>query len=131
MGIGALAMWNTVVVCGLVKNNAEFLQDSLDRLLGLRRVFGGVKVVLFENDSTDGTVAIIKETQRQVVLLENDSTDGTVAIIIKETQRQHPGVITLLQETNLPANRTNSETIRVLAYGRNRVMRHALQNHPD
>ena len=31
--------------------------------------FGGVKVVLFENDSTDDTVPIIKDSQRQVASL--------------------------------------------------------------
>ena len=50
-----------LVVCGLVRNAEENLQANLARLDILRPCFGSFRVLIYENDSTDGTKQILEE----------------------------------------------------------------------
>ena len=60
-----------LVVCGLVRNAAENLQQNLARLDVLRPYFRSFRVVIFENDSTDDTKRILTEyaAHRQEVFI--------------------------------------------------------------
>jgi len=100
------------VVCGIVKSEGTTLEDSLERLIGLRRVFADLHVVLYSHDCS------------------KDVRD-----LIQDFRRQHPGAVTFLEDTNLPPERSaglpSDARLRIDALGRNRLLLEALTTHGD
>lgn len=56
---------SSVVVCGLARNVAEVLPVTLARVERLGELFADYRVILFENDSRDGTAAVLTEWSRR------------------------------------------------------------------
>jgi hypothetical protein len=67
-----------VVLCGLTRDSAPYLQKTITRMESLGDLFGGYRVVVFENDSIDDTPALLDRWQRmnsRVVVLSERRND--------------------------------------------------------
>src|SRR5579871_122484 len=63
----------SIVICGLARDNYDDLQRNIPKIEFLGNLFKSYKVVIFENDSCDGTRELIKSWQQRnpnVILLE-------------------------------------------------------------
>jgi hypothetical protein len=54
-----------VVICGIARDNAEDLSVVMKHIEHIGQAFSDYRVVIFENDSKDGTKAILQNWQRQ------------------------------------------------------------------
>ena len=52
---------HSIIVCGCTKNSANYIQSHLEKLYALRSIYSRFQMVIFENDSTDNTKAILKQ----------------------------------------------------------------------
>ena len=67
-----------VVLCGLTRDSAPYLQNTITRMETLGDLFGEYRVVVFENDSIDGTPALLDRWQHlnsRVVVLSEQRND--------------------------------------------------------
>lgn len=98
-----------IVICGGIRNGMAHLGNIFENLSYIQTYFERSHIVVFENDSTDGTAQVLEEAMRE--------------------EPYYEAHLTLLRETNVDA-RFPLRTYR-LAYIRNRLMEHVLQYHPD
>lgn len=54
-----------VVICGISRNNADILPLTLQRIETTGLLFKDYRVVVFENDSTDNTLEILRQWQKK------------------------------------------------------------------
>jgi len=47
----------SVVVCGCTKNSSSYISRNLESLYAMKSLFGEFRMIVYENDSIDGTVA--------------------------------------------------------------------------
>lgn len=73
----------SIIVCSIVRNAEKGLRRNIPVVKELCRRFGDYRVVVYENDSTDGTKAVLREWMAEdgehVCALLNDA-DGTKTI---------------------------------------------------
>lgn len=55
-----MASQSTVVICTMVKNAEEYISNMFDKLVDLGEHFLNYYIIIYENDSTDDTVKILK-----------------------------------------------------------------------
>ena len=53
------------VICGCTKNSANYIHNEINNLLKLKSLFLSLDVVIYENDSTDNTVNLLKSLQME------------------------------------------------------------------
>lgn len=70
----------SVIVCGCTKNSANYIQSHLEKLYSLQSIYPRFQMVIFENDSTDNTKAILKqfETSHDNVHMLFDTLNGKI-----------------------------------------------------
>ena len=56
---------STVVICGIARDVSKNVMATLARIERLGKMFLDYRVVIYENDSTDGTDVILKEWESQ------------------------------------------------------------------
>jgi glycosyltransferase involved in cell wall biosynthesis len=56
-----------VVVCGTIKNGAKTIEKNINSLLELQKYCLDFKMVLYENDSTDGTTEILNKIKSDTI----------------------------------------------------------------
>lgn len=54
-------MYSSVIVCGCTKNSAGYIYKHLENLYSIAPLFKTFKVLVYENNSTDNTVEILKQ----------------------------------------------------------------------
>ena len=57
-----------VVVCGTIKNGAKTIEKNINSLLELQKYCLDFKMVLYENDSTDGTTEILNKIKSRFLI---------------------------------------------------------------
>ena len=50
-----------IVVCGTIKNGAKTIEKNINGLLEIQKYCLDFKMILYENDSTDGTTEILNK----------------------------------------------------------------------
>lgn len=70
-----------LVVCGCVKDCAEYLVHHIQKLKGLQDFFHKVVFVFFENDSTDNTLDILRENGMIVISIQNLPIKGRMNVL--------------------------------------------------
>lgn len=68
-----IAKYSSLVICGLARDIKDKLQKNIPRLEYIGKHFKEYKIIIFENDSTDGTRELIKEWCKKntnVILLQ-------------------------------------------------------------
>lgn len=53
----------SVIICGIVRNAARGLRHNMSVMAKLSKVFSGFRMILFENDSIDGTKKVLRHWQ--------------------------------------------------------------------
>jgi len=53
-----------IIVCGCTKNSANYIENEINSILNLKHLFFSLNIVIYENDSTDNTVNILKSLER-------------------------------------------------------------------
>jgi len=86
-----------VCVCGCTINSSSYIKEHLQHLIDLKNIFHSVDIVIYENDSTDNTVEILKK-------LEDDKK------------------ITLISEENIKS--TFKARTEIIAHGRNKLVQY-------
>jgi len=71
---------HSIIVCGCTKNSANYIQSHLEKLYALRSIYSRFQMVIFENDSTDNTKAILKnfEASHDNVHMLFDTLNGKI-----------------------------------------------------
>ncbi len=90
-----------VVIVGCARNIDKHLNNTKEKLLMLKSLFKSAKIIIYENDSIDNTLNILKEWEQD-------------------------NLITLITEKNVPGKRTQR-----IAHGRNILLKEALKNKFD
>ena len=54
-----------VIICGCTKNSSKYIVNEINSLLKIKPLFARFDIVLYENDSTDNTVDILKQHSPQ------------------------------------------------------------------
>jgi len=52
-----------IVICGCTINSASYIQKYINNLLPLKNIFKSVDFIVYENDSEDNTVYVLKEME--------------------------------------------------------------------
>jgi hypothetical protein len=60
-----------LVICGCAKNCDKYIENSIIKLLELKKIFEKIEFIIFENNSTDNTVNIIKKYPEIHLLQKN------------------------------------------------------------
>ena len=84
-----------VVICGCTINSASYIRKHLEHLYVLNGLFKTVDIVLYENDSSDNTVEVLKDLEKE-------------------------GKIKLITERNIKA--TLRARTAIIAHGRNKLV---------
>jgi len=92
----------SIVLCGCAKNIEKYIYKSLDKLKEIQKLFKESYIIIYENNSTDNTLKILKDFE-----MNNDNV-----LIITENKYNH------------------YRTIR-LARGRNILLKHIFKINPD
>jgi hypothetical protein len=98
-----------IVICGGMRDGMTHLSNLFENLSFIQTYFERSHIIIFENDSQDGTGNILEDLKRE--------------------EPYYEAHLTLLRETGVDA-RFPLRTHR-LAYIRNRLVEHALQYHSD
>ena len=99
----------TTSICACAKNVAKHLPLSISKIEMIASVFQGVKIFIFENDSTDDTLCILKDWSKN-----NKSVE-------------------VISENNIPLKSTKSwyKRVETLAYARNKLLEKTHEYNPD
>lgn len=84
-----------VAICGCTKNSADYIKNEINSILNLSQLFLSLDIVIYENDSTDNTVKILKSMEK----------DNTISLISES------GIQTRLQRRTM-----------IIAHGRNKLV---------
>jgi len=71
-----------VCVCGCTINSASYIKAHLQHLFDLKKIFHSGDIVIYENDSTDNTVEILKklEDDKKITLISEKNIKSTIKI---------------------------------------------------
>lgn len=95
---------HSVLVTGVTKNTANYILKTLNNMLSIARKFRKAHIIIYENDSKDRTLKILKQFQSK-----------------------HSKIMTVLTEKNV---RHMSRTKRI-AYARNKVLDHITEHYQN
>ncbi len=93
----------SIIICGALRNNELYLEKILKNIYKISNFFNSYKIILYENDSTDNTVNLLKsymEKDKNLICCFESNVDATYPY---RTQR--------------------------LAYIRNTLLNHVLENY--
>ena len=54
-----------IVVCGCTKNSDKYIENEINSILNLKQLFLLLDIVIYENDSTDNTLHILKSFEQE------------------------------------------------------------------
>ena len=54
-----------IIVCGCTKNSDNHIENEIDSILNLKQLFLLLDIVIYENDSTDNTLHILKSLEQK------------------------------------------------------------------
>ena len=60
-----------VIICGCTKNSSNYIQSEINNLLKIKSLFAQFDIVIYENDSNDNTVEILRllESENKLKLI--------------------------------------------------------------
>ena len=71
-----------VVICGCTKNSSNYVRNEINSILNLKPLFLSLDIVIYENDSTDNTVNILKSMEKRgLIERKPNPLDGRGVII--------------------------------------------------
>jgi hypothetical protein len=98
-----------VVLCGCVRDEERLIATTLDRLEKTGRMFGDYRIVIFESDSADGTLRVLRKRA---------DTNKKIAVLTEKTR------------ANRYADHSKSR-METMAYCRNKCLDFAQKSFPD
>lgn len=107
------------VVAGCTKNSGTYIKKHIAKVYALKKLFKHFHLIIFENDSTDNTLSVLKE-------LETEHSDITIL--------SEKNLVKRLDLAFFPGNFGyvgESERTSILAYARNRLIKKVEEDFGD